>query len=176
MRDAAMRAKSKVRLWVIGPLLFYLLIFLLWFPRWQHAPQSYSARLLGGLFITLTAMWAVPMIVGVLWYGSWGRPGLRDVVQLVTEIYETFLKKDSSSSTPAISNKSVLRAAALNRPSLVISKQLKDGTPVRGHCPLCEVEFSTEAFGKDRSYPHEARLDKWYREHFEEHIAAGDLT
>lgn len=169
-----MGAKPKVRLWVIGPALLYLFVFLLWFSRWQHAPQSHSARVLGALFLTLTALWVVPVIIGALWYGSWGKPGLRDAVQLVEEIYETFFKKDSGD-TPVVSRKAIHNIGALDRPSLVITKKLKDGTPVRGQCPLCEVEFSTEAFDKDRRYPHEATLNKWYGEHFEEHIAAGDL-
>jgi hypothetical protein len=169
-----MSAKSKVRLWVIGPSLLYLAIFLLWFPRWQHAPQSFSARALGALFLTLTAMWVVPVIVGVLWNGTWLRPGLRDAVELGTDIYETFFKKDSGN-VAAVSGRPVTNAGALNRPSLVITKRLKDGTPVRGQCPVCEVEFSTEAFDRDRTYPHEATLDKWYGEHFEEHIGAGEL-
>ncbi len=99
-----MSVKPKVRLWVIGPPLLYLFVFLLWFPRWQHAPQSYSARLLGALFLAMTAVCAVPLIVGVLWYGSWLRPGLHDVVQLVTDIYETWFKKDVGSTAAVSSN------------------------------------------------------------------------
>jgi hypothetical protein len=170
-----MSAKPKVRLWVIGPCLLYLFVFLLWFPRWQHAPQSHSTRLLGALFLAMTAVWAVPLIVGVLWHGSWLQPGLRDVVQLVTDIYETFLKKDVGSK-PAVSSNPIIGLGAMNHPSLIISKRLKNGTPVRGACPLCDVEFSTEAFDSDRTYPHERTLDAWYEEHFQDHIAAGDTT
>jgi hypothetical protein len=46
----------KVKLWVIGPFLAYLLVFLLWFPLWQHSPHSFSARVLGILFGAMTAI------------------------------------------------------------------------------------------------------------------------
>ena len=123
----------------------------------------------------MTVAWAVPLIVGALWYGSWLRPGLRDVVQLVTDIYETFFKKDVGS-TPAVSSNPIIGLGAMDRPSLVITKRLKNGTPVRGACPLCDVEFSTEAFDGDRTYPHERTLDAWYEGHFQEHTVAGHTT
>jgi len=62
----------------------------------------------------------------------------------------------------------------VKRPPLVITKRLNDGTPVRAACPLCDLEFSTEAFDRDRTYPHEGTLDKWYGEHFQSHILDAD--
>jgi hypothetical protein len=168
-----MSAKPKVRLWVIGPCLLYLFVFLLWFPRWHPAPQSYSARLLGALFLAITAAWAVPLIIGVLWYGSWLQPGLRDIVQLVKDIYETFFKKDVSSKAAAAGNP-IIHVREVDRPPLAITKRLKNGTPVRGACPVCEVEFSTEAFDSDRLYPHESKLEQWYGEHFQYHLSDED--
>ena len=38
--------KLKVKFRFIAPFLLYLFVFLLWFSRWQHAPDSPSARLL----------------------------------------------------------------------------------------------------------------------------------
>ena len=48
--------KMRVGLWVIGAFLAYLLVFLLWFPLWQHSPHSFSARVLGFLFGALMAI------------------------------------------------------------------------------------------------------------------------
>jgi hypothetical protein len=39
-------------------------------------------------------------------------------------------------------------------PVMVVAKQLPGGTPVRAACPLCDTEFSTEAFEEDAAYPH----------------------
>lgn len=51
-------------------------------------------------------------------------------------------------------------------PSLVITRRLENGTPMRGVCSLCEVELSTEAFDSDDTFPHAEKLNEWYREHF----------
>jgi len=73
-------------------------------------------------------------------------------------------------SAPAVSRYPVTGLGS-RHPSLVITKRLKSGTPVRGACPVCEVEFSTEAFDRDRSYPHESKLEQWYAEHFQCHLS-----
>jgi hypothetical protein len=157
-----MRNKLRVRLWLIGLFLFYLFVFLLWFPRWQHAPHSLSARLLGVLF---GAMTAVLFVLGIV--GEFLNPlGLGPVTDLAVRVYEHF--KDDSKNGDAAQHAS--RHASLSRPALVITKRLRDGTPIRGACPLCGVEFSTEAFTGDKTYPHESRLDNWYQEHFEAHL------
>jgi hypothetical protein len=78
--------KMKVRLWVIGPFLAYLLVFLLWFPVWQHAPQSFSARILGILFGAMTAILVALCVVGVF-----SAPlGLGPVIGAAIKAYETF--------------------------------------------------------------------------------------
>jgi hypothetical protein len=56
--------KLKVRFRFIAPFLLYFFVFLLWFPRWQHAPDSPSARLLGLVFGAMTAILALLYIVG----------------------------------------------------------------------------------------------------------------
>ena len=156
-----MRAsKYRIRLWIIGPFLLYFLIFLLWFPRWQHAPHSSSTRILGLLFGAMTAVLAAICIVGGFFSGPFG--------QIAINAYETFFKNDSDNN-PAPSGRRT--AIGVNRPPLMITQRLKDGTPLRGACPVCDVEFSTEAFKDDRTYPHESTLDRWYGEHFEYHIA-----
>ncbi len=156
--------KFKVRLWVIGPFLFYFLVFLLWFPRWQHASHSSSTRILGFLFGAMTAVLAAIYVIGIF-FSPWG---LGPFVQTAIDAYNTFLKKDSNVKPATPHHRSLTKE---NRPALVITERLKDGTPVRGACPLCEVEFSTEAFKEDRTYSHESTLDRWYGEHLEYHIA-----
>ena len=47
---------------------------------------------------------------------------------------------------------------------------------MRGHCPVCESEFSTEAFEDDPTYEHERKLNEVYRMHFSEHIVADEPT
>jgi hypothetical protein len=81
----------------------------------------------------------------------------REVLEHPAEVCETLLEKDP-------------QAMAVDRPALVITKRLKDGTPVRGACPLCGVEFSTEAFDGDKTYRHESTLDRWYAEHLAGHV------
>src|SRR5580658_9385500 len=54
----------KVRLWVIGPFLAYLLVFLICFPLWQHSPHSLSARVLGILFGAMTAILVTLYVIG----------------------------------------------------------------------------------------------------------------
>jgi hypothetical protein len=76
----------KVRLWVVGPFLAYLLVFLLWFPLWQHSPHSFSARLLGILFGTMTAI-----LVALYVVGEFVSPrGLGPVTDIVAKVYEAF--------------------------------------------------------------------------------------
>jgi hypothetical protein len=163
-----MRIKPKVRFWVGGPFLFYLFVFLLWFPRWQHASHTFSTRLLTLLF---GAMTAVLMIIGIL--GGFFSPlGFGPFAKMAAEAYETFFKKDSNKD-PATGNRTSL--IGVNRPPMMVTKQLQDGTPVRVACPLCDLEFSTEAFEGDRTYAHKNTLEKWYGEHFESHIVNGDL-
>lgn len=156
----------KVRFWIIGPFLFYLFVFLLWFPRWQHASHSFSTRLLGLLF---GAMTAILMVLGII--GGFFSPfGLGPFVRTAIDAYNTFLRKDSEEkpATPRHQSTSLTKE---NCPALVITKRLTDGTPIRGACPLCDLEFSTEAFRDDGTYPYEGTLDRWYGEHFEYHIA-----
>jgi hypothetical protein len=155
--------KTRVRLWVVGPFLFYLLVFLLWFPRWQHAPHSLFTRLLGVLFAAMTAVLVMLYLVGEF-FGPWGWGVGDDAVR----IYQHF-KGDAE--TVDVGDAS--REASLNHPALVITKRLQDGTPVRGACPVCEVEFSTEAFYQDKSYPHESKLEQQYDEHFRDHMSEG---
>lgn len=153
---------TRVRLWVVGPFLFYLLTFLLWFPLWRHAPHSFSARALGGV---LGAMTAILMTLAVV--GQFFNPlGLGPITDLPVRVHEHF--KDDSKSVDATD---ASRRASLNRPALAITKRLPDGTPVRGTCPLCEVEFSTEAFDRDKSYAHESKLEQQYGEHFQYHLS-----
>lgn len=154
--------KTRVRLWILGPFLFYLIVFLLWFPRWQHAPHSFSARVLGVLFAAMTAVLALLAIVG----DFFNPLGLGPVTDLVVRIYQHF-KDDSKRADAAGSSIQV----GSSRPSLVITKRLHDGTPVRGACPICDVEFSTEAFDKDKSYAHENKLEEQYGEHFQYHLS-----
>ncbi len=162
--------KLKVRFWVVAPFLLYFVVFLLWFPRWQHAPDSPSARLLGLVFGGMTAVLALSWIIGWFVLPAPFGSGLGRLVKVAIDAYETFLKRDAS-------GKSTVRPqdtggfATLNHPTFVITHRLKDGTPVRGACPLCHVEFSTEAFEHDRAYPHEGTLNKWYEEHFASHIS-----
>ena len=159
-----MRTKlTKVRLEVTGPLLFYLFVFLLWFPVWLHAPRSLSARLLGLVFGAMTAALAAFCVVGSLPW-SWR------FAEIVIHVYETYLKRESGE-TPVAPSKRMTQFASMDRPPLVITKRRKDGTPICAACPICEFEFSTEAFDGDRSYPHESKLEQWYGEHFEDHLS-----
>lgn len=159
--------RTKVRFWVIGPFLFHLFVFLLWFPRWQHASHSFSTRLLGLLFGAMTAVLMVTGIIG----GFFSPFGLGPLVQTAINAYETFFKGDPNRD-PAPGSRKTFMAA--NRPPMVITKQLKDGTPIRGACPVCDLEFSTEAFESDRTYSHRSMLETWYGEHIEGHVADGE--
>ena len=172
--------KLKVRFWVVGPFLFYLAVFLLWFPRWQSSPNSASTRFLGVLFGAMTAVLAACHVIGAILYGSFtglytiisGRSPRNQygwLIQTAIDAWDTFVRSDS---TPSYDGASSRRASTLllERPPLVVTKRLIDGTPIRGACPLCEVDFSTEAFADDPTYPHESTLDKWYGEHFECHL------
>jgi len=76
----------KVRLWVVGPLLAYLLVFLLWFPLWQHSPHSFSTRLLGILFGAMTAI-----LVALYVVGKFVSPlGLGPLTDIAIKVYDTF--------------------------------------------------------------------------------------
>lgn len=76
----------KVRLWVVGPFLAYLLVFLLWFPQWQHSPHSFSARALGILFEAMTAILAALYVVGI----PFSPLGFGPVTEIAINAYETF--------------------------------------------------------------------------------------
>lgn len=161
-----MRRQLKVRFWLIAPFLLYLVSFLLWLPRWQHAPQSASARLLGVLLLAMTAILAVFCLVGKF-VSRWD---LGPFVQMAIQAYQTFFRSDPNTSpAPPRSRKTGL--TPLHRPHLLITQRMKDGTPVRAACPWCAVEFSSEAFDQDMTYPHQATLEKDYAEHFESHLA-----
>jgi len=73
------KSKTQVRFWIVGPFLFYLFVFLLWFPRWQHAPHSLSARLLGLLFGAMTLLLVLIGTIGTffvpMWRGGWAPVG-----------------------------------------------------------------------------------------------------
>src|ERR1043166_5797781 len=81
----------KVRLWVVGPFLAYLLVFLLWFPLWQHSPHSFSARLLGILFGTMTAILVALYVVGEF-VSPWG---LGPITDIAGRVYEAVLATTS---------------------------------------------------------------------------------
>lgn len=55
----------------------------------------------------------------------------------------------------------------------VITKRTAQGKPIRGYCPVCETEFSTEAFEDDPSYEHEQKLKEVFNIHFAEHLREG---
>ncbi len=76
----------KVRLWVVGPFLAYFVVFLLWFPLWQHSPNSFSARVLGILFATMTAILVALYLVGMFLSPF----GLGPVTETAIKAYETF--------------------------------------------------------------------------------------
>lgn len=162
-----MRAKyTRVRLRVIGPFLVYLLVFLLWYPYWQHDPHSPLARLLGVVFAAMTLVLAALCIVGGF-FAPFGRLSIvGDILKLAIGLYETYIAKDSDE--PKAHARGSFSPATC--PALEITKRLKDGTPVRGACPVCEEEFSTEAFDSDRTYPHATTLERWYEEHFVSHL------
>jgi hypothetical protein len=81
--------KFGVRFWILAPFLLYFLVFLLWFPRWQHTPHASSTRALGFLFGAMTVVLAV---LGVI--GKFSAPwDLGPFVQMAINAYETFLKK-----------------------------------------------------------------------------------
>jgi len=141
--------RMKVRFWVIGPFLCYLFVFLLWFPRWQHASHSFSTRLLGLLFGGMTAVLVALYVIGGF-FSPWG---WGPFVQIAIDAYKPFFKNDSNMDPAPSCRRTGLMA--VNRPPLMITKRLKDGTPVRGACPLCDVDFSTEAFEVDRTYARE---------------------
>lgn len=80
---------TRLRFWVIGPFLFYLLCFLLWFPRWQHTPHAFVTRALGLVFGAMTAVLISICIVGAFyWHFGW-------LVDIVVQVYETYIRKDS---------------------------------------------------------------------------------
>lgn len=158
------RDKPRVRAWVIGPLLTYLFVFALWFPVWLQAPQSFWAHVLGVVFASMTAVFALIYAVGALqWKFGW-------LFDIGCHIYETYIKKDSADTTADTPERTPVFSSE-DCPPLLITHRLRDGTPVRAECPVCEVEFSTEAFEHDRSFPHESTLERWYREHFAFHLS-----
>jgi glyoxalase/bleomycin resistance protein/dioxygenase superfamily protein len=77
--------KMKVRLWVIGPFLAYLLVFVIWFPLWQHSPHSLSARAFGILFGAMTAILVALYLVGAFFDPL----GLGPVTGIAIKAYET---------------------------------------------------------------------------------------
>jgi hypothetical protein len=81
--------KMKVRLWVVGPFLAYLVVFLLWFPLWQHSPHSFSARALGMLFGAMTAILVAMYVVGIP-FSPLSPLGLEPVIKTAIKAYETF--------------------------------------------------------------------------------------
>ncbi len=84
------KSKTKVRFWIIGPFLFYLFVFLLWFPRWQHAPHSLSARLLGLLFGAMTLLLLLLATIGNFFVPmAWG--GWAPVGELAIRLIERIL-------------------------------------------------------------------------------------
>jgi hypothetical protein len=52
------------------------------------------------------------------------------------------------------------------KPTLKITKRTPAGIPIRAACPLCDTEFSTEAFDDDPTYLHERTLNKDFEAHF----------
>jgi len=53
-------------------------------------------------------------------------------------------------------------------PTITITKRTSKGTPIRGACPLCDSEFSTEAFDNDESYAHERTLNADFAAHMKQ--------
>ena len=84
--------RFRVRFWILAPFLFYFLVFLLWFPRWQHAPHASSTQALGFLFGAMTAVLAAICVIGKF-FAPWD---LGPFVQTAINAYKTFLKKDSA--------------------------------------------------------------------------------
>lgn len=78
----------KIRLWVVGPFLAYLLVFVLWFPLWQHSPHSFSARLLSIIFGGMTAILVAICALGTLFSPL----GLGPVTDVAIKAYETFFE------------------------------------------------------------------------------------
>src|ERR1051326_7113010 len=158
------RDKPRIRAWVVGSLLAYLFVFALWFPVWRHAPQSLWAHILGVVFAAMTAVFALVYLAGaVQWKFGW-------LFDIAYDIYETYIKKDTADATPEMPRPTPVLSSE-DYPPLHITHRMRDGTPVRAECPVCEVEFSTEAFEHDKSYPHESTLERWYREHFVFHLS-----
>ena len=89
---------------------------------------------------------------------------------LVSEV-STYASDNSKLSAPAFlcQNNPVLKRRI--NPSLVITKYTAQGKPVRGYCPICDNEFSTEAFEDDPSYEHEQKLKEVYDLHFAQHLS-----
>jgi hypothetical protein len=52
------------------------------------------------------------------------------------------------------------------KPTLRITKRTAAGIPIRASCPVCNTEFSTEAFDDDPSYPHERTLNEVFETDF----------
>lgn len=154
----------------MGPFFLYLLVFLLWFPGWQHSPDALFTRAMGYLFGAMTAVLILAAVLGRL--ASW----VLLMGTIAMHVYETYLKKDNVHKVPRNYTRKVFPAGLTDAPALHVTKALRDGTPIRGTCPLCGTEFSTEAFASDRSYPHESRLQEWYRDHFVIHLQNADIS
>lgn len=78
--------RVKVRFWVVGPFLAYLLVFLLWYPLWQHSPHSVWAHALGIVFGAMTAVLAAAYVIGSF-FSPWG---FGPAVEIGIKAYETY--------------------------------------------------------------------------------------
>jgi hypothetical protein len=62
----------------------------------------------------------------------------------------------------------------MNPPDLIITQRSAQGAPLRGACPICQAEVSTEAFVDTPGYAHERVLNEAYAGHFQVHLASTD--
>jgi hypothetical protein len=52
-------------------------------------------------------------------------------------------------------------------PNPIYTKLSARGSAVRAACPICDTEFSTEAFEDDPKYDHEFVMNEAYKVHFD---------